>query len=209
VPNSSTEQPPGLRERKKARTRAALRDHAMRLFREQGYAATTVDQIAEAAEVSQSTFFRYYPSKEAVVLTDDVDPLMVAAVRAQPPELGPLAAIRAGMRSVFDAMTPEEWARERDRAELIATVPELRAVAIQQYEVAIGLLSEVLAERAGRSTGDFAVRALAGAIIGVAIAASNEPGPRLSKGFLALLDEGLAHLESGWFIGSGADPSDR
>jgi hypothetical protein len=47
----------------------------MRLFEEQGYAATAVDQIAEAAEVSQSTLFRYFPTKEDVVLTDDFDPL--------------------------------------------------------------------------------------------------------------------------------------
>jgi AcrR family transcriptional regulator len=62
---SSPAEPTGLRERKKARTRAAIQRHALRLFQEQGYSATTVDQIAAAAEISPSTFFRYFPTKEA------------------------------------------------------------------------------------------------------------------------------------------------
>jgi AcrR family transcriptional regulator len=98
----TTSPPTGLRERKKAKTRAAIRDHAMRLFDEQGYAATTVEQIAEAADVSPSTFFRYFPTKEDTVLADDYDPLIVAELRAQPPEMNPIEAIRRSIHAVFD-----------------------------------------------------------------------------------------------------------
>ena len=87
----------GLRERKKARTRAAIRTEAMRLFRERGYAATTIEQIAAAADISPATFFRYYPTKEDVVLQDDLDVLLPEAVEAQPPSLGPIAAVRAAV----------------------------------------------------------------------------------------------------------------
>src|ERR1700759_975209 len=89
--------PVSLRERKKARTRASLREHALRLFREQGYQATTVEQIAAAAEVSPSTFFRYFPTKEDVVLQDDMDTRMLEALARQPSELSPIAAVRAAM----------------------------------------------------------------------------------------------------------------
>ena len=89
MPTVSQVRPEGLRERKKARTRAALREHALRLFREQGYQRTTVEQIAAAAEVSPSTFFRYFPTKEDLVLQDDMDTRLVEAFERQPPGLGP------------------------------------------------------------------------------------------------------------------------
>ena len=95
----------GLRERKKARTRASLREHALRLFRLQGYQATTVEQIAAAAEVSPSTFFRYFPTKEDLVLQDDMDVRMIEAFQQQPPGLSVIAAVRAATREVFGSYT--------------------------------------------------------------------------------------------------------
>jgi AcrR family transcriptional regulator len=95
----------GLRERKKSRTRAAIRQQALRLFRERGYDATTVAQIAAAAEVSESTFFRYFPTKEDVVLRDDMELLAAAALEAQPPALGQIAALRGALRAAFNALS--------------------------------------------------------------------------------------------------------
>ena len=105
IPGTSQDRPDGLRERKKARTRAAIREHALRLFREEGYQRTTVEKIAEAAEVSPSTFFRYFPTKEDVVLQDDMDTRMIEALERQPPGLGPLSAVRAAAREVFTSYT--------------------------------------------------------------------------------------------------------
>jgi AcrR family transcriptional regulator len=163
--------PAGLRERKKAKTRAAIREHALRLFEEQGYSATTVDQIAAAADVSQSTFFRYFPTKEDVILSDDYDPVIVAGMRTQPPELHPVEAIRRSIRSAYENISPEDWARERFRQELFRTVPELRARAVQQYVDTIELLAAAVAERAGLPADDFSARVVAGAVIGAALAA--------------------------------------
>jgi len=160
----------GLRERKKAKTRAAIREHALRLFEENGYASTTVDQIAEAAEVSPSTFFRYFPTKEDVVLTDDYDPLLVEAVRTQPVDVPPIQAVMNGMRAVFDRLTDEEWAQEKARQQLFLNVPELRQRAMHQTVVALDLLAEVIAERRGVPPDDLTSRVIAGALIGVVLA---------------------------------------
>src|ERR1700720_1652257 len=58
---------PGLRERKKARLRQEIIDTAVRLFRKRGYEKTRIDDIVQALEISQPTFFRYFPSKDAVL----------------------------------------------------------------------------------------------------------------------------------------------
>lgn len=187
----------GLRERKKAKTRAAIQRHALRLFQEQGYAATTVDQIAEAAEVSQSTFFRYFPTKEDVVLTDDYDPVMVEALRAQPADLPPVRAVREAIGAVYAQISPEEWEREQARHRLIMSVPELRARSLDQYHQAIELVAGVVAERAGLAPDDFAARVLAGAVIGVSLAARSAMDEAFELSDFDRVDEALALLEAG------------
>jgi AcrR family transcriptional regulator len=188
----------GLRARKKAKTRSAIREHAMRLFAEQGYAATTVDQIAEAAEVSPSTFFRYFPTKEDVVLTDDYDPALIAAVRDQPAGVPPVEAIRRGIREVFDRMPPEEWEREQARQRMVRTVPELRARTKHQYTEMIGVLAAVVAERAGRPADDFGARVVAGAVLGAVLAAIPDGMASPVAGEdLGRLDEALTLLQRG------------
>lgn len=187
---------PGLRERNKARTRAEIRRQAMRLFRDQGYASTTVEQIAAAAEVSQSTFFRYFPSKEDVVLRDELDPLVFEAFVAAPPELTPIQAFRAAIRTVVQGLSPQQQAEEWDRHRLTQSVPELRARNLDALTQAMGLLSRAVAQRVGRRHDEVAVRAFVGALVGVGLAVllDEDPGP---AGYLELFDAGLAQLEAG------------
>jgi len=191
----------GLRERKKARTRAAIRQHALRLFREQGYTETTVEQIAEAAEVSPSTFFRYFPTKEDVVLQDDMDVLMASAFEAQPPGLPPVTAFRAAIREALSTLGDDDLAALREAAELSLTVPDIRAKAMDEFARTITLLAEAEARRSGRDPDDFAVRNVAGAIIGVIMAAtmpwSDWTHANVGPDMFARIDAGLAHLESG------------
>ena len=191
----------GLRERKKARTRAAIRQHALRLFREQGYQATTVEQIAVAAEVSPSTFFRYFATKEDVVLRDDVDTRLLAALSRQPPYLAPVRAIRAAAKDALESFSADEMAQLRETTELTLAVPEVRARAMDELVRAIEAIAGAIAERVGRPTADLPVRALSGAVVGVITSVimpwSDSDSNSAIDEMFARIDEGLALLESG------------
>jgi AcrR family transcriptional regulator len=103
----------GLRERKKQRTRQQIVDAAMRLFAERGYHATTIADIAAAADVAPRTFFSYFPSKEAVVFHNvdrDLDGL-AAALRNRLPGETAFDALRRWVDTMFD-----EWMAEEDEA---------------------------------------------------------------------------------------------
>ncbi len=191
----------GLRERKKARTRASLREHALRLFRLQGYQGTTVEQIAAAAEVSPSTFFRYFPTKEDLVLQDDMDTRLIEALGQQPPGLSPIAAVRAATRQVFGSYTAADMDVLRETTRLTMTVPEIRARALDEFARTIGTIAEAVGKRAGRPADELAVRTVAGAIVGV-IMAITLPWEGWSEGYdfedrFGRIDEGLALLEAG------------
>jgi AcrR family transcriptional regulator len=187
----------GLRERKKAKTRAVIREQALRLFREQGYQGTTVEQIAAAAEISPATFFRYFPTKEDVVLQDDVDVLTMTAFDAQPPGLSPVAAVRAAAAATFAGLTEDELARFRETTEMTLSVPEIRARAVDEFTRSIDALAVALARRTGAAPDDFAVRNLAGAIVGVIMAAVLPPKATPGADMFQVIDAALAHLEAG------------
>jgi AcrR family transcriptional regulator len=191
----------GLRERKKARTRAAIREHALRLFGEQGYQATTVEQIAAAAEVSPSTFFRYFPTKEDVVLQDDLDVRMLEALERQPADLGPVAALRAATREALNSFGPAELEQIHTTVALTLNVPEIRARAMDELARSIDAIAEAIGKRAGRPPGDMAVRTLAGAIVGVIMSATIPWQERMLEQspdeMFAHIDEALALLEAG------------
>jgi MFS transporter, DHA2 family, multidrug resistance protein len=197
MPASTDPSKPSLRERKKARTRATIQTHALRLFREQGYDATTIEQIIDAAEISETTFFRYFPTKEDVVLQDDYDPLIIDAYKSQPPGLAPIPALRAAFTAVFENMTASQKAEQRVRVALVLAVPRLRAAMLEQFSQLMQLLADAMAERAGLRSDDFKVRTVAGAVVGgtmaVLAAMNDDPDADLA----GLTDMALAHLESG------------
>jgi len=200
--SASQDKPCGLRERKKARTRAAIREHALRLFHEQGYQRTTVEQIAAAAEVSPSTFFRYFPTKEDLVLQDDMDTRMLEAFERQPTGLSPVAAIRGAIREVLESYSEADLDVIRQTTTLAMTVPEVRARAMDEFGRTIAVVSEALAKRAGRPADDLAVRTIAGAIIGVIMSitmpwAGWSSDRQIIMDMFERIDQALALLEAG------------
>lgn len=88
--------PAGLRERKRAATHQRIADEAARLATDRGVSGTTVEEIAAAADIGRSTFFRYFDSKEIAVAEGFTTPWLTMLVRAlaeQPEELGPMEAV--------------------------------------------------------------------------------------------------------------------
>ena len=183
------ESPPGLRERKKIKTRDAIRRAAFRLITEHGYANTTVEQIAHAADVSPRTFSRYFPAKEAVLLSDDLIQPIVDAFIAAPRDLTPIAAYRHAVAAAFGALTADEREDAITGQRLMYTVPEARGLLYEEYIRLIALITDALAARLDEPTDEFARRMIAGAIVGVLIATSDGtpmPDDPISQGLIFL-----------------------
>lgn len=183
----------GLRELKKARTRAAIQREALRLFRERGYEATTVEQVAQAAEVAHTTVFRYFPAKEDLVISDEADPVFYESLRAQPPELTPVQALRAALRDVLGGFTREDLAAGRDRTVLILSVPALRGAAFANFVDTMRTVTAILADRTGRAPDD--VRTLTGAAFGIMLDLMLRWSEDPSLDLPATLDEALTILD--------------
>ena len=156
----------GLRDRKKIQTRESIRREAMRLIKENGYASTTVEQIAEAAEVSPSTFFRYFPSKEMVLMANDLDRVTVEALEQQPSEMLTLQAFRRALKITMATVSEDEWRFERARLKMVLSIPELKAAQFDEYGRTVARLAEADCRRTGRAPDDFEVRVFVGALAG-------------------------------------------
>jgi AcrR family transcriptional regulator len=143
------ELPAGLRPRKKIKTRLAIEDAALALFDEHGYDATTVEQIAELAEVSTTTFFRYFPSKAEVVLSHYPEqlPALRQAIIDRPAGESDLTAVRRALHSSWvEAIDAQRTAR---KARTIATSPLLRGLSFERGLGWVDTLKDALAQRRG------------------------------------------------------------
>ena len=157
---------PGLRERKKQKTRWAIQEHALRLIAEQGYEATTIDQIAAAAEISPSTFFRYFPTKEDLIIEDEYDALMLEGLSKLDPAVPPLEAVRRVVVGALAAMSQHDLDKIIERSKLILAVPALRSRSLENFTKTVDLMAGVVAQRTGLAPDSVEIRAFSGAVIG-------------------------------------------
>ncbi|MFB6891774.1 TetR family transcriptional regulator [Kitasatospora sp. NPDC056327] len=202
---------PGLRARKKQRTRDALIEAAHRLFLGQGFAHTTVDEIAGAVDVSQRTFFRYFANKDEVALAvlAEAEDHFIELLRDRPAEENPLQALRAAISGAWRQRAtdrpdgpdagPCSVTAALELIRMIENTPGLLASHLRRAAEQEQVLIQVIAEREGLDPAeDLRPAVLAAAFGGVLRAAhmswsadQEDTGP---DGMAALIDRHLALL---------------
>jgi AcrR family transcriptional regulator len=186
----------GLRERKKQRTREQIVEAAFKLFHQRGWHATTVADIAAAADIAPRTFFAYFPSKEAVVFYD-FDPVLAsvkATVEQRPEGETAIDALRRWLDESLPAKRNQTEKGELRRC-LIADEPALAAHSRQL----LARFEDVLREGVARDLGDppDSLRAkLVAAAATAAINAIEDSGTGKAEG-MEMLDQALVFLRAG------------
>jgi AcrR family transcriptional regulator len=185
---------PGRRERKKAQTRTALADAAMRLFSERGYDEVTVTEVAEAADVSVTTLFKHFPEgKESLVFDQDTSQreALVAAVRDRPAGQSILAALRAHLKSLHE-YSPAERELLRQLLRLVSRSRELREYSDRMWLRHGEALAEAIAAEVGADPREMKVRALARYVVDAHTLAGWEDDPQQA------IDDIFDLLVGGW-----------
>ncbi|TQF68749.1 mycofactocin system transcriptional regulator [Rhodococcus spelaei] len=158
--------------RRPSTTRDRISNIAIALFGDHGFEETSVDQIAEAAGIARRTFFRYFPSKNAVPW-GDFD-LHLANMREQLAELPadiPLAEGLAEALLEFNSFPADVAALHRQRMEIILKAPALQAYSMVMYNGWREVIAEYVAARLGLSPSDHLPRTVGWTVLGVALSA--------------------------------------
>ena len=185
------------RAEKKAATKHAIQDHALRLFVEKGYDATTVEEIAAAAGVSHMTFFRYFPRKEEVVEYDEYDPLLEDLIAARPPDEAPITAVHNALRVGLQQVLSTDREALLIRTRLILDNPVLRSRNLVAQDTTRDLFARALARRGGLAEPDLAATVQASAALGAIAPALTTWAEDGEADLIALIDSAFTALESG------------
>ena len=187
------------RERRRTRTMRTIQGEALRLFAEGGYDQTTVEDIADASDISPRTFFRYFPTKEDVVLWDEYDAVIWELLEQRPDDEPPGETMRAITRHAIEGLYRRDPERLLDRNRLLFTVPAVRARFLDFARAGVDQLSAGFAARRGAPPDDdLKLKMTATAIVDAAGAALDRWQRADGKtDLLALLDEATDALIAG------------
>lgn len=186
---------PGLRERKKARTMHHVQETALRLFTERGFDAVTIEEVAAVAEVSPSTIYRYFGTKEGLVILDEFDDAVVGGLLALLNTDMPLVAL---VRTAIAAIDGEHFVADREltmvRSRMIFSTPALRAAGGMRVAELTGQMADQLSVVRGypRAKALATVAALVGCVMAAMLAWYDADGDTT---FTACMDEALKALD--------------
>lgn len=166
-----TSPPLGLRERKKLKLRRSVQREALRLFADRGYEDTTVEQIADAADISTTTFYRYFPTKEDVVLDDDYDPIVEQVIGSGDDQEPLLTTVRRAIAAVAAAVEADRDAALA-RLKLLASVPALKARQGAEGRKTLDFFIRLFSARSGRPVGDYRLRVTTAAFVAAQLEAA-------------------------------------
>lgn len=156
----------GLRERKRLAAMRRIQEVSLDLFDANEYAAVTVEQIAEASEVSPSSVYRYFGTKEQIVLWDEFDVIQVDVLAGALSATVPLDGVRRALEQGIAGLTDDDELLLKRRLKLIMSTPALEQVSIGQTYLLSEAVGEVLAGRLGRPAVDLEVQVFAHALVG-------------------------------------------
>lgn len=181
----------GRRERKKAATRAAIADAALRLFLQRGYDQVSVKDVADAADVAVTTLFQHFPSKEALVFDQDSDreAALVAAVVERPAGSSVLDALHAYYQGSHALTLDPDL---KDFLHLVRSTPALREYARRMWTRHETALARAIAASTGAPPDDLSAAALARFSLEALDLAGDQPHPRRA------LTQTFAYLRDGW-----------
>lgn len=195
---------PGLRERKKEQKRERLKDAAFDLFTERGFDNVTVEEIADRAEVSRSTLFRYFETKEDLLLFDARShrDALLRELSRRPADEPVLVSLRASLQSLAADYQADRH-RSIERSRLISEAPTLSARSLErQVEWEDGLAAAILPRLGDRPDAATRAAVLAAAAMGVVRVASRrwiaaDDDSQMIDHVLAALDMLIDELDGG------------
>lgn len=175
-----------------------IQGEALRLFESQGYAETTIDQIAEASDISPRTFFRYFPTKEDVVLWDEYDAVVGELLTQRPPDEPVGETLRVVTRSAIEGLYRHDAARLLARSRLLFSQPALRARFLEFAREGVEHIGAAFAGSRGLAPDDLVLQVTAAALVdAIGWAIDRWQASDGKADLLALVDEATNALVDG------------